>query len=438
MPISDVVNISISVSGAGPTREGFGEPLIAAYHTHYTDRVREYGSLAAMVSDGFQTFDPAYLAASEVFSQNPSPPNLKIGRRALAVTQTLTLTLLSTSALDTYVLKLRTPGATLRTVTTPSTGVPNTDVATLNTLVTALAIANLTATHTGAVLTLTMSGGFLLDVQPGNANLMIFADITADPGLATDLAAILGADSNWYCLLLDSQSAAEVTTAAAWAEGNGKLFIWNNSDSNDANGSSSSDIFATEHTLAHARSAGLFSQTTLLSYSAAAWAGRLLPTDPGSENWAFKTLSGVPADTLTDGQIHAIENKNGSVYTTIFGLNLTQFGKQPGGEWIDITRGIDALKNEMQVQLLALLANNLKVPFTDAGIDMVRGTILGVLKEFTDSGFVAASPAPFVSTPKAAAVDQVSKAGRVLPNVSFTATLAGAINSIQISGVLVS
>lgn len=176
----------------------------------------------------------------------------------------------------------------------------------------------------------------------------------------------------------------------------------------------------------------------MLCYSGAAWQGRLFPTDPGSENWAFKTLSGVPADNITDSQIHAVENKNGSVYTTLFGINLTQFGKTPDGEWIDIIRGEDALTNALQVGVLALQANNLKIPFTDAGIDMYRSVIIGALNSFVATGFLAASPAPFVSLPKVSQVSSTDKAARNLPLVSFSATLAGAINSTSISGVLTS
>ena len=435
MPIADVVNISISVSGAGPSAPGFGEPMIASYHTRYVDRIREYSSLAGMLSDGFVVTDPAYLAAAAVFAQNPSPPFVKIGRRALAYTQVLTMTCLSASVLDTYVFSLRTPGGTWQKVSVASTGVPATDVATINTAVTALGISGLTATHATTILTLTMTAGKLLDVQPDFVH-TTFADTTTDPGIATDLAAIAAADNNWYGLLLDCQGAAEITAAAAYAESNNKLFVYNNSDTICAT-ASTLDIFSTEKTLAHARSGGLFSQTQLLSYSSAAWMGRLFPTSAGSENWAFKTLSNVPADALTDSQIHNVEGKNASVYSTLFGLNLTQFGKQPSGQWIDVTRGTDALKQDIQLQIVALQANaSKKIPFTDAGIDMYRSTITGSLARFVNSGFLAAVPAPFVSLPTAASVDPINRAARNLPLVSFSANLAGAINSTVISGVL--
>jgi uncharacterized protein DUF3383 len=518
--ISDVVNIQISVNSVGPTAAGFGEPLILAYHTHYTDRVREYSSLVSVAGD-FAVTDPAYLAAAAVFAQTPSPPALKIGRRALPYTQTLSITCLSLIATDVYSFQLRSPGGSFVTITTPSTGVVATDASTLAGLINAatmtpvvssdtsqpvvsltgsptipvnlliqittggvvgtaifkwssnggtsyttgvttaasvsLAGTGLTAnfaagTYTlnniyssisalgfasaaAGVITLTMPLGKLVDLKPDYVHCSL-ADATADPGVATDLAAILAADTNWYGLLLDSQSPAEIQAAAAWAESNKKLAVYNCSDTAIANPASTTDVAYLLKQSAYARSALLFAQTQLLCYSAAAWMGRLFPTTAGSENWAFKTLAGIPADVMTDNQIHAVENKNASVYTTIFGLNLTQFGHQPSGQWIDITRGTDALQNDMQVGVLALQANTLKVPFTDAGIDMFRSVIMGSLKRFTDSGFLAASPPPFVSLPTAASVIGVNKSARTLPNVSFSATLAGAIDSLTINGVL--
>lgn len=435
MPLSDIINISISVSGAGPQQAGFGEPLIASYHTHYTDRVREYSSLAGMVADGFLVTDPAYLAAAEVFAQTPAPPAVKIGRRALPYTQVTTMNCLSTASTDTYVFQLRTPGGNWQKISVPSTGVPATDVATINTAVTALGISGLTATHATTILTLTMAVGKLLDVQPDFVH-TTFTDTTADPGIATDMAAIIAADNNWYCLLLDNQGSAEVQAAAAWALSNSKLFVYNNSDTNCANPASTTDVMYLLSQAANARAGGLFSQTQLLSYSAAAWAGRLLPTTPGSENWAFKTLAGVLADTLTDTQVHAVENKNASVYTTLAGLNLTQFGKVGDGEFLDIIRGKDALTNALQVAVLGLQANSLKIPFTDAGIDVYRNAFLGVLQQFVNTGFLSSTPAPFVSLPNVASLSSTNKAQRNLPLCSFTATMAGAINSATLNGVL--
>jgi hypothetical protein len=436
VPIADVVNISISVSGAGPTLAGFGEPLLLAYHTKYTDRVREYSSLSDVSAD-FAVTDVPYLMAQAVFAQTPSPPFLKIGRRALPYTQVLHVTCLSTVSTDTYKFNLRTPGGTWRAISVASTGTPNTDVATINTAVTALSITGLTATHSTspAVLILTMTAGSLLDIQPDFVHCS-FADVTTDPGIVTDLTAVVAADPAFYGILSDSQSLAEIEALAANVEAQTYIYVYNNSDTANADPASTTDVMYVLKNSAYERTEGLFAQGQLLCYSAAAWVGRMFTTVAGSENWAFKTLAGIPADVLTTTQVHAVENKNASVYTPLAGLNLTQFGKTPGGEYIDIVRGSDSLKNVMQVGVLALQANSLKVPFTDAGIDMYRSVISGTLKQFIDSGFLSDTPPPTISLPKARAVDATNRSKRNLPNVSFAATLAGAINSTAINGVL--
>jgi hypothetical protein len=435
MPIADILNVTLTVSAAGPTVPGFGEPLIAAYHTHFTDRVREYSSLAGMAADGFLSTDPAYLVATNVFAQRPSVPFLKIGRRALPVTQIVLLTCLSAVNTDVYKFTLQLPGGTPHVVTVNSTGTPATDVATINTAVTALALANLTATHGGAILTLTMGAGFLLDVQTDVAH-MTLQNTSADPGLNTDLTAINAFDSKWYGLLLDSQSALEIAAAALWVEGGAtKQFAWNNSDTICAT-AATTDIFSTEQALSHERSGGIFAQTQMLSYSAAAWMGRLYPTLAGSENWAMKTLINVPVDTLTDSQAHAVEGKNGTIYTSLFGVPLTQFGKTPGGEWMDIIRGNDSLTTDLQVGAVSLQSNSLKVPFTDAGADRYRSMIGGVLLNYVQRGFLSSTPAPFVFIPLISTVSSVNKALRNFPGMTFAATYAGAINSATLTGTL--
>jgi hypothetical protein len=444
LPLSDIASVSISVSARGPTALGFGEPLIAALATWQAQLVTEYGSLSDMTAAGCPVTDPAYLAAQAIFSQQPSPPAIKVGRRALAYTQVTKLTLHSTSTHDVYAFSLRTPGGAYQAVSVPSTGVPATDVATINTAVTALAISGLTATHATTILTLTMTAGNQLDIlfpaaQPCQlgANLT-FQETTTDPGIATDLAAIYAADANWYGLILDNQSPAEVTAAATWTEANKKLFVANVSDSSCTDPASTTDVMYTTKNSALVRTGLIFSGTELLSFSAAAWMGLNFPSNPGSENWSFKTLAGVPADNLSTASIHAVEGKNGNVYTPVAGLNLTQFGTDAAGEFLDIPRFIDWLTNQIQIQLLALLSNSNKIPFTDSGIEAVRAVIGSVLQAGIDAGGLAATPAPFVSVPKAAAVDPINKAARNLPNVTFRATLAGAINKIQISGVVTS
>lgn len=441
MPLSDIVNVVLTATTTSPTRPGFGEPLIAAFVSAsiIPGRTAEYGSLSEMVTAGFTTADPAYLCASKIASQNPRPRAWKVGRRSHSFTQKIQLTCNAGGfpSTQSYVFKV---GST--TFTVPGTGSANGDAAAITTAV-ASTVTNCVATNPSSPspnVLLTMTAGKLVEVAPDTAK-MTLADTTTDAGgssgIADDLAAILAVDGNWYGLLLDSNSPAEISAAAAWTEANGpRLFVTNASDSAIAVSSSTTDVAYTLKTSAYARTVLLFSQTSVLSYSGAAWMGNRFPYSPGSDTWAFKTLAGVAADNLNDGQVHAVENKNANVYTPLAGVNVTQFGKCPSGTFADLTRGIDWFTSELQINIYGLLINNQKVPFTDAGIDMIRSTVLGVIQEGIDAGLLAEKPTPIVTLPAAAAVNSIDKAARNLPNVFIQATLAGAIHTLTVTGTL--
>ena len=67
---------------------------------------------------------------------------------------------------------------------------------------------------------------------------------------------------------------------------------------------------------------------------------------------------------------------------------------------------------------------------------MVKAVIKAVLSDGIRAGGLASDPAPEVTAPAVKDVDPVTKAGRILPDVKFTATLAGAIHQLEIDGTL--
>jgi len=115
MALSDLINLSVVVSASAPSLSGFGVPLIAAYHTHYGDRVRSYAGSAAglqqMIGDGFTVNDPAYVAANVLVSQTPHPPNFLVGRRANAYSQAVNLTCTDAVQGDVYQFGVGLPGS---------------------------------------------------------------------------------------------------------------------------------------------------------------------------------------------------------------------------------------------------------------------------------------------------------------------------------------
>lgn len=280
--------------------------------------------------------------------------------------------------------------------------------------------------------------GNLLDYSDW-VNGLTFEDITANPGsggIASDLSDIRAEDDDWYGLLLDSNSQAEVVAAAAAVEAMIKIFGFTTSDTEAYDAGDSDDVFSTLKASNYARTYGVLSSKKLLNWTAAAWMGNRFPFDPGSDTWAFKTLRGVTTDVLSSGKVTAVLNKRGNVYTSVAGVSVTQFGKTFANEWIDTTRFIDWLRSELQIRVYALLINNQKIPYTDLGVDMIKSVIKAVLADGIRAGGLAADPAPEVSAPAVADVDSITKGDRILPDVTFTATLAGAIHTLEIDGTL--
>ena len=435
MGLEDIVTVNITAQTSSPTRPGFGTPLIAAYHTRWTtDLVREYASTTEMTDDGFLVTDPAYLCAQAVFSQSPRPKKIKVGRRTRAFTQTIDLTPTITTEGYVYTIKI---GADTLTYTVLAAATVATICAALTTAINALAGGALHTAVDGTtkVTVTTATAGNLLDYADWT-NGLTFKDATADPGIAADIVDIVAEDDDWYGLLLDSNSEAEVAVAALSIEARIKLFGYTTSDTETYDAGDTDDVFSTLKTSNYARTFGILSSKRLLSWSAAAWMGNRFPFDPGSDTWAFKTLRGVVTDVLSSGKVTAVLNKRGNVYTAVAGVSVTQFGKTASAEYIDVTRFIDWLRSEIQIRLFALLINNQKIPYTDLGVDMVKAVIKAVLSDGIRAGGLASDPAPEVTAPAVKDVDPVTKAGRILPDVKFTATLAGAIHQLEIDGTL--
>jgi len=91
--IDQIANVSVTATTSTQTRQGFGTALLAVCKVPWTSgaRVRTYGSLAALVTAGFLTTDPAYRMAASAFAQNPAPTRVKIGKRSNAFTQVVHL-----------------------------------------------------------------------------------------------------------------------------------------------------------------------------------------------------------------------------------------------------------------------------------------------------------------------------------------------------------
>ena len=181
-------------------------------------------------------------------------------------------------------------------------------------------------------------------------------------------------------------------------------------------------------------------------YAHGAWLTECFSYAPGSETWAYKMLSGVQAAELTTREMGRFDEANVNYYISCANKDITLQGKVVGGEWIDVIRFRDWLKNEMQIKIFSLFVKYPKIPYLDSGITLVENQMRAALQNGQEAGGIAMTEFDeneepvegfTVTVPKAASLSSAERASRKLRNCRYTARLAGAIHMVEIQGNLV-
>lgn len=123
--LDDFFTVNVTATTDAQTRAGFGTALLLCCDVPWTsgERVREYASLAEMVTDDWLTTQPGYRMAAAAFAQNPRPVSVKIGQRTRLFTQVVRLipaAPVSASAAETYTAKVDGLTATFTSDATPT------------------------------------------------------------------------------------------------------------------------------------------------------------------------------------------------------------------------------------------------------------------------------------------------------------------------------
>lgn len=436
MALEDIVSVSIVVQDRTPTQAGFGTIMAFTYRDAFPG-VHVYdanpGGLTALTTDGYATTSPTYKIGSRIVSQSPRAPQFKVYSRTTENQQEIQWTPLVLTEGAVYFFEVSDGG----TFTEITYTVPNgASVASIVTAVQLLvnAVSGVTAADDTTHMTLTpTTAGTRVYMRSNDPSMADVKDVSADAGIATDLAQALIDDPDFYGVVLDSNCEAEINAAAAWCEANKKIFLGVCSDTDILSASTTdaaSDLFNAGY-----HYSAVFYSADAGAYPNAGLLARQFSRDPGSSTWAFKDVAGVFPDVLTATQLTNARGKNALTFVSTNGIRHTFDGKAASGRFLDITRGIDWLAARMAEDIFAVIANLEKVPFTTAGIALVESVMRGRLQiaqdvnQLIDAGWT-------VTPPLLSSISQVDRANRLLPNMQFTARLAGAIHKVVIDGTV--
>jgi hypothetical protein len=434
MALSEIVSVSIQAGTVNPARRGFGVPLIMAYHTGWAgDEVRSYTTFTGVAAD-FASTTNVYAAAAALFSQSPRPSKIKVGRLPAPGTGQVTLLDFADHTASTAITgSVISPTGVVTAINVPWNTNTATTLADLDTALTA--ITDLTATVASPVVTVT-GGGTL-----GRMWSFIFLtahvrEATADWAYNTALDLAVTLDPDFFVVLTDNNSAKNMDKVARWALANDRFALFAPQYTKPSQFVSGEFTAGADFTALQANDSAAFliTEQARTSWVDAAWAGKMLPFDPGSATWAFKTLQGVGGDAWTSTERSTIETAHGNHYAEEAEVGITRPGKAAGGEWIDVVFGLAWLEARLQERLFALLVNNPKIPYTDVGLGQILAEVRAQLKEAEERDVLA--PGWTVTGKVVAEQATADRAARILRDVEFSATLAGAIHMINVTGTV--
>lgn len=247
------------------------------------------------------------------------------------------------------------------------------------------------------------------------------------------IQAIQSINSDWYAISMASRDSQDIEDVAAYTQTQNKMFFPATADSDVLDDQDDTDIASTLLDLNYDRTALFFhSGADLETFPEMAWLGRVLPLDPGSENWAWKTLAGIPSDTLTPTQRRTLEEKRATYYTTVAGNNVTFEGQvSEPGVFVDLVRGTDWLRFRLAEDVVAALAANDKIPYI-GGDSIIEARIRSRLEDAVDVGLIAEGYE--VNVPPANEQSTDNRVARIYNDITFSGLFTGAVNRVAMRG----
>lgn len=481
IPVSTIVNVTISTAPTFPSRAGFGTLNIVGISTviGVQERFRVYNNADGVAAD-FSSSTEERKAADIHFAQDPSPSQLIISRRIIVATAAQVRgggnsVLASLQAVTDGQFAITIDGTPAEVGPINFTGAADL-VAAAALVETALQAADVSAGFANGTVTFDGSRFFIKAGTTGVASLITFAIAPAtgtdvkgtglleidsasatktngiDPESVTEsLDEIQDATADWYGLAFTKElraDEADVLEAASWVEARVKVF-GNDSDDNDILDSVvTSDIASQLKALNYRRTMTCFNSVAGEYLGVSALARAFIVNFNGTNTTLtlkFKQMPGITTAQLKSSQKIALDSKNANAFFSVGGNPMFGESFMAVGVFFDEVHGIDWLQNAIETEVFGKLFTDVtKTAMTDSGAAslqdrteraLAQGVTNGLLAPGFDRNGVFLSKGYLTQVVSIKDHNQSDKEARIGPPISFVALGAGAIHSIQINGV---
>lgn len=277
--------------------------------------------------------------------------------------------------------------------------------------------------------------GLMFGQSPRPDKIAVYVRDTAD-AIGDSLSELLTGYNDWYGFLITERDNVTVNAAGDWALANEKLFI----------GCALASSALTDRN--NIREAYLIHDDAA-NFPEAAWAGLCLPQEIGSITWKWKTPTGAKASGFTPAQLQEIRDKNGQTLSKRSGVIYSDEGITTGGEYIDVIMSRDYVKARLSENLFAMNIRLPKISMDNSGMSLIESALREVFNECGERGIIAKAESEEdkaksdegvymykVNVPLRHEIPVNDRAARKVPGITFSFTIAGAVHSYDIDGVI--
>lgn len=162
----------------------------------------------------------------------------------------------------------------------------------------------------------------------------------------------------------------------------------------------------------------------------AAIAGEVGGLNIGSYTINNLVVNGVPPLDLSETEVQAIHAKGGVTIVMSADDCVVTEGKAAGGSYIDNTDNNDWIKQQLEYKTQKVLNNNLKIPYTNAGIAMLESAAVEVMTDAVNKTIIDNFTVHYL---KREEVDEEDRQARRYIGGNITYSMAGAIHNVEIA-----
>lgn len=290
-----------------------------------------------------------------------------------------------------------------------------------------------------------------------------FMTFVANSGTAaqfkTELDAIAAYDNEWYWVTVEAplRDKASLDGLIQWTEAQNKFAIIDSNDSATENAATSTSVAARNKNL-YTRTA-VFYHTDATEYGAYALAASLGTRNFDNADSAytakFKKLRGVAAINKGSSAVQAItgftpalgqSSTAGHMANTLVDIGgqifLAEGSTLTQNVFIDEIHATDWIIARTEEQTLGVLLNNERIPYTDAGMELLASGARTVMRIADRAGLIANdldlatglyAPAVTFSIPSVFDVPESQRKARIAPAIAITFRYSGAVHYTTIN-----